>query len=609
MLKKTRSKIAETRYTTVIFAVFLLFLGAIYGTKSDRYFGWTNLKAKEAEPILSDGSGYYSYLPQWFIYKTSNFEFLDTIAKTYQKSRFADNVSVASERGKTNKYYTGTAVSLIPFFAVAHAYTKIDKDLGRYDFPSDGYSKPYLFMANVASIFYFLVGCVGIYLLLRRFKIQRIWIYFILFGIAFGTNVSYYSNVLTPFSHVFSFAIVAWLIYYAKKWADEHTLKDFVILCLFIGWAAIIRPTNILALAFVPFLFASTRLFFERIKCLFSIHWKHLLLGLGVFGLFLGFQLWSTYDQTGEIALNTYTTESFEFLGSPKFMDVWFSWRKGLFIFTPILFLMIPGWIILYRKERRLFWGSIVFFLLFSYITASWWCWWYGGGLGMRPFIDVLAILFIPIAFLLNYSNALFKVLIIGFILLTSKMYQVYEFQMKNNILHYDDMTYEQFKHVFMKDDLRYGWCLHLYYEDLPNRPIEQRIPRQFNSSGKPMTNNYYKLLGDNYGDNPVLIIKSDSANFNKRFGAIINAQLFLYSGDTNPDFVVNYYKGDTMFRENKFFIGQFIDHEGVLSPIKLELYPGLTYAEFDSVRIQFNEGNTFTGIKSLKLDQLVLPD
>lgn len=595
-------KVINTKW---FFVVFMITLAVTFGTKSDRYFGWTNVQAKKGEPILSDGSGYYAYLPQWFIYKTSNFEFLPAVKAgdtlNYKFSRFADNLTYDAQGKATNKYYTGTAFSMIPFFTVAHIYAKNSK------FLADGYSKPYQFMANFASVFYLLFGCLGIYFLLRRYHIDRIFIAIVLCMLVFGTDVSYFTYVLTPFSHVFSFAIVAWMLLYAKKWADEHSAKNFIVFCLFLGWAVMIRPTNILVLAFVPFMFTGTQLFFLRLKQLFTKQWKHLLLGLGVFMLFLGFQLWNVHNQTGKLALNTYTTETFEFWGNPKIWDVLFSWRKGLFIFAPVLLLMMPGWYLLYKHQRNLFWGSLVFFALFTYVTASWWCWWYGGGLGMRPYIDVLSVFAIPLAFLLQQSKWYVNAFTVSFVLLTTWMYQVYEYQMKNNILHYDDMTYEQFARVFMKEDLRYGWCLHLQYESLPTEGFVTMKQPSFMMYNEPMPQNrYFKLLGYDFNDNPQLMIYTDTTYKSNHFGAKVTGEVYLYSGETNPTIEAEYFKDGVAFRKGQFFIGQFIPEAEKLCPIEIEFYPGLTYAEFDSIRIQFFEGNTFTGVKSLKMKELI---
>jgi hypothetical protein len=580
----------------------ILFLGAVYSIKSDRYFGWRHAEHRIGEPIMSDGAGYYAYLPQWFVYGTSNFEFLDTIRKTYGSSRFTDNIYETDPRKKhSDKYYIGTAVSMTPFFGAAHAYAHMT------DYPEDGYSKPYQFMTNVASIAYFLFGCIGLVLFLRRFDIDRFWIAGILMAIGFGTNISFFCNVQVPFSHPFCFAIVSWLLLYAKKWADEHTAKHFILLCLFIGWGAIIRPTNVLVVAFIPFLFPSTADFLQRLRQLFTAHRKSVIFGLLTFCILVFFQLWSTHVQTGRWALNTYTTESFDNWSSPKIPEVLFSWRKGLFVFAPVLLLLFPGWIVLFRRNRRLFWGSVLFFALFTYVTASWWCWWYGGGLGMRNYIDVLPLLALPIAFLLQYARIWLQVLLTGFMIFTAWMYQVYEFQMKQNILHYDDMTYEQFSHVFMKQDLRYRWALHLVYEKLPQKqPVQTRHPR-FRMKGRPLdVHKELTLHGSGFTENPVVSLVSDSTLRDRQFGARITGKVRIPSGETNPAFIALYFVNGKVYRENHFFVGQFIEEVGKLTPVTVDLFPGQTYAQFDSVQVLFDDGSWPVGIRDFKIEERI---
>jgi len=587
----------------VFFVVFFVFLGSVYGTKTDRYFGWTNAKARMGEPILSDGAGYYCHLPQWFIYKTNNFEFLDTIAKTYPKFRFTENVYVVGQQDRpSNKYFTGSAVAMVPFFTIAHLYATHSNGV----YPADGYSHPYLLLVSIACVFYFLLGCLGIYFLLRKFSIDRFWIIACLLILGLGTNIGYYTYIYTPYSHIFSFAAIAWLLYIAKCWADRHSLKRFLLFCALFGMTAIIRPTNMMLLVFIPFLFPSTREFLLRLRSLLTVFKWQLLAGLLVFGSFIYFQLWNVHMQTGKWELNTYNTETFEFLGSPKIMEVLFSFRKGFFIFAPVMLLMVPGWIVLFRENRRIFWGSVLFFTLFTYITASWWCWWYGGGLGMRPFIDVFPVLIIPIAFLFQYTKIWAKCIFVVIAATGCWMGQVYEYQMKHNILHYDDMTYEQFKNVFMSKGLRYSWGMHLQYEHLPaGKPVSAK-QLEFSMYGKPMPENrYLKLFGDNFSDNPILTIISQPSDSLFHFGAKIKGEVFLYSEDTNPAFFVKYYNNGELYRENPFFIGQFIPEVEKLQPFEIELYPDQQYHQFDSVKIEFAENNTFTGVKNFNIAQL----
>lgn len=584
------------------FILFLVLLGGLYGTKSDRYYGWTNTAVRKGEPIIADGAGYYCHLPQWFIYKTNNFQFLDSIAKKYPKSRFTNNVYVPGDgKPPSNKYFTGSAVAMTPFFAIGHWWaTSIGVD-------ADGYSWPYLVMVNMACIFYVLLGFLGIYFFLRKFGIDRFWIIVSSLTIALGTNLGYYIYQLSPYSHIFSFAVIAWLLFAAKCWADRHSAKNFLFLCALIGFAIIIRPTSVLALVFIPFLFASTADFLSRLKALVTQQRLQLLAGLAVFGVFIYFQLWNVHLQTGVWALNTYTNETFEFLWSPKIVEVLFSWRKGLFVFAPVLFLMLPGWFVLFRRNRRLFWGSVLSFVLFTWITASWWCWWYGGGLGMRPYIDVYALLVIPIAFLFQYSRIWMQGILLVVAFVGCQVAQVYEFQMKYNIIHYDDMSYEQFWRVFMRKEMRYQWSVHLYYEHLPEeQPLKERT-LHFRRKGKPMQPGvFYKVEEWNYDDNPVVTIIPQPGDSCYLFGARVKAEIYLYGEEINPSFHLGFYRDGKMYDERRFFVGQFVPEIKELHPVTIDFFPDEMYCQFDSLRIDFEESRPCSGIRNARVTQYV---
>jgi hypothetical protein len=73
--------------------------GCLYtlGTLCDRQFGWTNKKNTKSgnlTTIHKDGSGYYAYLPQWFIYhKQQPFQFINNITKKYNTLQFESGLA------------------------------------------------------------------------------------------------------------------------------------------------------------------------------------------------------------------------------------------------------------------------------------------------------------------------------------------------------------------------------------------------------------------------------------------------------------------------------------------------------------------------------------
>lgn len=76
--------------------------------------------------ISSDGLGYYDYLPSLFL--TDDFS-----TKKVDESF----IIPLNEAQAYNKYFSGTALMMSPFFMIGHLSAKI------FDYKQDGYSKPY----------------------------------------------------------------------------------------------------------------------------------------------------------------------------------------------------------------------------------------------------------------------------------------------------------------------------------------------------------------------------------------------------------------------------------------------------------------------------------
>ncbi len=363
----------------------------------------------------------------------------------------------------------------------------------------------------------------------------------------------------------------------------------------------IIRPTNVLPLLFLPFLFDSTKSFFQRIKWMVLSNWKTIFIGCLIIFSFLFFQLWNTHLQTGKWMLNTYSGEGFDNWKTPEIMNVLFSWRKGLFIYTPILILFIPGMIVLFRKNRRLFWGVVFFTSVYTYIVSSWWCWWYGGGLGARPFIDVFIILFLPIVFLLSYSNRVLKVVWIGLFSLSIWMYQIYEFQMKHNILHYENMNFNQFKTVFMKKDLRFGWFMHMEYDTIPIQAKHVSFTEKIKNNPK----GWSEMYADNPYDHPIFAARTiDYLPFSTaHFGARIQCDLRLLSPETNPSYNVYLYKNDTVLHFKPIFLGGLVHDDDIPTRVSVDFTPPFLWSQFDSIQIEFTEGNRSVKAKNFNVN------
>src|SRR5690606_12661650 len=89
--------------------------------------------------------------------------------------------------------------------------------------------------------------------------------------------------------------------------------------------------------------------------------------------------------------------EGFDFL-KPHILGCLISYKKGWLTYTPIMVLSLIGFVPLYKKQKAIFFGILVFSLVSLYITFSWRCWWYGGSFSMRAVVQYYALLVFPLS-------------------------------------------------------------------------------------------------------------------------------------------------------------------------------------------------------------------
>jgi len=157
-------------------------------------------------------------------------------------------------------------------------------------------------------------------------------------------------------------------------------------------------------------------------------------------------------EMTGQWVYFSYGDERF-FFNDPAIIKGLFSFRKGLFIYTPLLIFAFTGLTVLWKKRSPHLVAIAVFVPLNIYIIFSWWCWWYGGGFGQRAFIDSYALMAIPAAALLQVAFTTGrKWLRGGIIALWSLLFLL---GIYNNIqyyygaIHWDSMTKEAYSDSF----------------------------------------------------------------------------------------------------------------------------------------------------------------
>ena len=397
--------------------------------------------------IESDGKGYYAYLPAIFIYNDLNFGFFDEIEKEkyYDKNLYYDYRSGAY--GKViNKYYCGTALAELPFFIIAHTSVKL---LG-YD--ADGYSKTYPVFISIAALFYLFLGLLYLRYILGEYKISERNISITLMAAAFGTNLFYYTVGEAGMSHIYSFAFVSMFFYYVKKYFDLLQNKYIPVIAIILGIIILIRPINALILVAVPFAAGSysslktglQTMFQDKLRLGFSV-----LITIAIASV----QLIIYKISTGHFFIDSYGEEEFNFM-SPHFFDILFSYKKGLFLYTPIFLISLTGGYFLWKSSKYEFYSLFGFLVFITYIFSSWWMWYYGGSFSSRVYVEYIPLFMILLAISLERIKVKsIKNLYLSLVVLLIIVCQIQTFQYRYFDIHWSEMNKEKYWDVFMRVD------------------------------------------------------------------------------------------------------------------------------------------------------------
>lgn len=108
---------------------------------------------------------------------------------------------------------------------------------------------------------------------------------------------------------------------------------------------------------------------------------------------------------TGNFWFYSYGDEGFLYWSSPKLWEIFFSVQNGLFIYSPLILAAFVGAGILAWKKIHQGPAILLIILIASYAIASWWAWWFGAAFGHRAFVELYAILSIPMVYVLSQIN------------------------------------------------------------------------------------------------------------------------------------------------------------------------------------------------------------
>jgi len=420
--------------------VFLILICLWYGKNLDT---WGKNRI-----IDNDVVSYYAYLPAVVIFHDLNFNFIKNLPPDFEGRIWTET----APNGKPVLRMTmGLSILWMPFFLMAHLGAKL------MGVSALGYSWPYSLSIFVSVVFYLFLGLVFLRKMLRNYFSELV-AGITLMAIVLGTNLMYYVISEPGMSHVYSFSLITIFLYYSLKWVEKPTRQSSLILGLLAGLIVLIRPVNGLVLVFPALLsIGSFAEFRERLL----IRWKFIALsGIAAILIVLP-QLIYWKIQTDHLFFNSYMDQGRFYFLNPHILDGLFGFRKGLFIYTPVLIFSLAGLFFMKHYAKEFLLPIVVFFIIFIYVIFSWWCWWYGGSFGARPAIDVYGIMALPLAAFLSFflkRSWLEKGILSLVLLFLIYLNQFQMSQCRTSLLHWDSMTKKAYWGIFLKNDWPDGY-------------------------------------------------------------------------------------------------------------------------------------------------------
>ncbi|MBS1940199.1 MAG: hypothetical protein JST38_04920 [Bacteroidetes bacterium] len=353
----------------VLVAGFLSFLGHnghILGT----------LQAHTSDPL-----GYYQFLPGVFIQH-------DLLGLPY--------VHILENGFRLSLFNIGVAYMQAPFFLVAHALCLCGLA------EPDGYTWPYAVAMGLAAAIYVAFGCgLLMNILGRRFGtgVTAIAV-LLLFGC---TNLYYYTAMEPGMSHAFSFFLFSVLLWGTVRMQEAPRSRTAILIMMASAFIVLVRPANVIAFA-IPLLYGASgpREVWNRLRWPF-VNRRTFGIGSLICLLLMAPQFLYWHAVTGKLLVFTYGTKAEGFFWSqPHLWDVlWHPWN-GWFLYSPAMVVVMGAllWMAVRGTEGAR--TILLIWVMAWYLIASWWCWWLGGAFGHRGFVEYMAFLSVPAAWLVQ---------------------------------------------------------------------------------------------------------------------------------------------------------------------------------------------------------------
>jgi hypothetical protein len=384
--------------------------------------------------------GHYIYLPLLFDHKQlvlQNYDYLNNVIQEYNNTPYLYQF-VQSENGDImTKYTSGWAVLMSPFYGIA----KIIAHFTSYK--NDGFSYPFQLMISIGGTFYTCLGIYYVQKILNYLFNQKVAILSLII-LVFGTNFLFTNYINIASSNNIEFTLVAAMLWYTIRFHKNQSTKNAILLGISFGLIGLVRPPDLILIILpIGWNIGTYGGLKPKIVTLWRTAKIQLVCALSSAFLILFIQAIYWKLATGDWITNSYSNNPGEGLDwfTPYLFEVLFSFRKGWFLYTPIMIFACYGLFRWSKQEVQHKNSIFITFFIFLYVISCWTTWWYAESYSQRALIDIYAIMAIGIAWFIASKTIRFKKSLAVFLaaLCIFNLFQTY--QMDQGIIHASRMT------------------------------------------------------------------------------------------------------------------------------------------------------------------------
>lgn len=439
----TKSNFFSSKFLAFVISAFILI--AHFYLRKYNYLDFKNV-------LGWDVLAYYIYLPFTFIYGDpgiSDQTVVQYIFDNYNPSGTFYQAYPLPNGNWSPMYTMGMAVFYFPFFVIGHIWALLS------NYPADGFSYPYQFSISNGMMLYIVAGIFFFRKLLLNFFSDRLTS-LVLLSILLGTSFFHEAIIDECGPHAVMFAGFSVILYLNVLWHKNPTPKISFLLGLTLGLCILARGSGIF-IAFIPLLWnIYDKESLKRKVDFVILHRKQILIGAAGLAVFPLIQITYWKIITEEFIFNTYqVTPGFDWF-DPHFTKVFFSYKKGWLLYTPIIAFALFGLFFLWKNNKKIALPIIIFALVNIYVISSWGTWWQGGSFGSRYFVESYAILAIPMGY---FFKSCFRKKVLRWIIAALVAFFVFlnlfqTWQFNNFIFDGYTMTKEYYWRVFFETDV-----------------------------------------------------------------------------------------------------------------------------------------------------------